>query len=63
MPPPVGVGIVAPFVFPAVRRGLKPAAKGLLKGALSFGESVHEGSAAAREYLSDLLAEVKAERE
>jgi hypothetical protein len=61
--PSLVVGLVAPFVFPAIRRGAKPAAKGLIKGALSLSESIKEGAAAAREQFGDLLAEVKAERE
>jgi hypothetical protein len=60
--PSLVVGLIAPFVFPAIRRGAKPAAKGILKGALSLTESVKEGAALAREQLSDLVAEVKVER-
>ena len=60
--PSILVGLVAPFVFPALRRGVKPAAKGLIKGALTLSESIKEGTAAAREQLTDLLSEVKAER-
>ena len=61
--PSLVVGLVAPYLFPVLRRSVKPAAKGIIKGALALGESVREGSAVAREQLSDLLAEVKAERE
>jgi hypothetical protein len=61
--PSLVIGLVAPFVFPAIRRGAKPAAKGLIKGALSLGESIKEGAAVAREQFGDLLAEVKAERD
>src|ERR1700682_6353607 len=61
--PSIMVGLAAPFVFPALRRAVKPAAKGLIKGTLSLSESIKDGAAGAREELSDLLAEVKAERE
>jgi hypothetical protein len=61
--PSILVGLAAPFVFPPMRRAVRPAAKGLIKGTLSLSESIKEGAAAAREQLSDLLAEVKAERE
>ena len=61
--PSLLVGLAAPFLFPAVRRAVRPAAKGLIKGALSLGESIKDGAIGAREHLGDLLAEVKAERE
>jgi hypothetical protein len=61
--PSLLVGLVAPFVFPAMRRAARPVVKGAIKGALSLSESVKEGAAGAREHFSDLLAEVRAERE
>jgi hypothetical protein len=61
--PSVVVGLLAPFLFPAMRRAARPVAKGVLKGALILGESIKEGAAGAREQITDLLAEVKAERE
>jgi hypothetical protein len=61
--PSLLVGLVAPFLFPAVRRAARPVVKGVIKGALSLGESMREGSAGAREQMSDLLAEVRAERD
>jgi hypothetical protein len=61
--PSIIVGLVAPFVFPAMRRAAKPVAKGILKGALTFSESMKEGATQAREQMADLLVEVKAERE
>jgi hypothetical protein len=61
--PSIIVGLAAPFVFPAMRRAFKPVTKGLIKGALSLGESMKEGAAEAREHISDLLVEVRAERE
>jgi hypothetical protein len=61
--PSLIVGLFAPFVFPAIRSAARPFAKGLIKGALTLTESAKEGAAAAQEQMSDLLAEVKAERE
>jgi hypothetical protein len=61
--PSILVGLIAPLIFPPLRRGLKPAAKGVMKTALALGESIKEGTANAREQFTDLLAEVKAERE
>src|ERR1700737_2376175 len=61
--PSILVGLAAPFLFPPVRRAVRPAAKGLIKGTLSLSESIKEGAAGVREQLSDILAEVKAERE
>jgi Protein of unknown function (DUF5132) len=61
--PSLVVGLVAPFVFPALRRAIKPVAKGLIKGALELGESMREAAAQGREEVSDLVAEVRAERE
>jgi hypothetical protein len=61
--PSLLVGLVAPALFPALRKAVRPAAKGLVKGALSLSESVKEGAVTAREQLTDLLAEVRAERE
>lgn len=61
--PSVVVGLVAPFVFPGLRRGMRPVAKGLIEGAWSLSESFKDAAAGAREEVSDLLAEVKARRE
>jgi hypothetical protein len=59
--PSLLVGLVAPYLFPAIRRGAKPAAKGVIRGAILLSESVKEGVTGAREQLSDLVAEVKAD--
>jgi hypothetical protein len=61
--PSLLVGLVAPALFPALRKAVRPAAKGFMKGALSLSESVKEGAVTAREQLTDLLTEVRAERE
>jgi hypothetical protein len=61
--PSILVGLAAPFVFPALRRAIKPAAKGLVQGVTSLVESVKDGASGAREQFSDFMAEAKAERE
>jgi Protein of unknown function (DUF5132) len=61
--PTLAVGLVAPFIFPSLRRAAKPVAKGLIKGALILSESAKEAAAVANEHLTDLMAEVRAERE
>jgi hypothetical protein len=59
--PSLVVGLVAPFIFPPVRRAFRPIAIGLIKGGLLFGESIKEASDDAREHVSDLYAEAKAQ--
>jgi hypothetical protein len=61
--PSIAVGLVAPFIFPKMRRALRPVAKGLIRGGLSVGESVMEAATATRAELSDLVAEAKADRD
>jgi Protein of unknown function (DUF5132) len=58
----VGVALAAPILLPAAATGARPLAKVLLKGALLVGDSVKEVVAEAGEQLSDLVAEVRAER-
>jgi hypothetical protein len=57
----VGVGLVAGMMIPAVGSVARPAAKGALKRYLSLSERIKEGTAEAREQLSDLLAEARSE--
>jgi hypothetical protein len=52
----VGTGVV-------IGRGVRPAAKGAIRGYLSMAERVRELSAEATESLQDLYAEAKAEHE
>jgi hypothetical protein len=59
--PSLVVGLVAPFIFPPVRRAFRPIAIGLIKGGLLFGESIKEASENTREHLSDLYAEAKSQ--
>lgn len=59
--PSLLVGLVAPFVFPALRRAMAPVAKGMIKGGVLFTESIKEAAKGAREHVSDAVAEVKAD--
>jgi Protein of unknown function (DUF5132) len=61
--PSIVVGLAAPFVFPGLRRSLRPVMEGVVKGGLALSESFKEAAADAREQMSDLLAKVRAERE
>jgi len=40
--PTVAVGLIAPFIFPSLRRATKPFAKGLVTRALILSESAKE---------------------
>ena len=59
----LGVALAAPIVLPAVAAVSRPLAKTLIKGYLTLSDMVKEFSAEAGEQISDLVAEVKAERE
>jgi hypothetical protein len=58
----LGVALAAPIVLPAVASISRPLAKTLIKGYLALTDMVKEFSAEAQEQVSDLVAEVKAER-
>jgi hypothetical protein len=58
----VGIGL-ALGVGVLVGRGLRPVAKGAIKGSMSLADRVKEYTAEARESLQDLYHEAKAERE
>jgi len=58
----VGVAVAAPGLLPAVSTAIRPVAKGLIKGGLYIADSLQEIIAEGGEQLSDLIAEVKAER-
>jgi hypothetical protein len=60
--PSLVIGLAAPVIFPPLRRAAKPLVKACVKSALSLSESVKEATANAKEQMTDLLAEVKAER-
>jgi hypothetical protein len=61
--PSLLVGLVAPFVFPPVRRAIGPVAKGLIKAGVLFAESLKEAATGVRERINDAVAEVKAEQD
>jgi hypothetical protein len=61
--PSLLVGLVAPFVFPTVRRAIGPVAKGLIKGGVLIAESLKEAATGVRERINDAVAEVKAEQD
>jgi hypothetical protein len=58
----VGVVIAIPVVLPLVGAALRPVAKAAIKGYLAFSDAASEYVAGVAEELSDLVAEVKAER-
>ncbi len=59
----LGVALAAPIVLPAVAAVSRPLAKTLIKGYLTLSDMAKEFAADAGEQISDLVAEVKAERE
>jgi hypothetical protein len=61
--PSLLVGLVAPFVFPILRRAIGPVARGVIKGGVLFTESLKDAAADARERINDAVAEVKAEQD
>jgi hypothetical protein len=61
--PSLAVGFVAPFIFPGMRRAVRPVAKGLIRAGLSLSESFMEAATATRVELGDLVAEAKADRD
>ena len=58
----LGVALAAPIVLPAVASVSRPLAKTLIRGYLALADTVKEFTAEAQEQVSDLVAEVKAER-
>ena len=58
----VGAALVAPTLLPAAGAVLRPVAKGLIKGGLYLVDATQELIAEGSEQLSDLVAEVQAER-
>jgi hypothetical protein len=58
----VGAALVAPVLLPVVGAVLRPVAKGLIKGGLYLVDAAQEIVAEGSEQLSDLVAEVQAER-
>ena len=58
----VGVALAAPVLLPVVGAVVRLVAKGLIKGGLYIADTLQEVVAEGAEQLSDLVAEVKAER-
>jgi len=58
----VGVALAVPALLPVVGAVVRPVAKGLIKGGLALVDTLQEVVAESGEQLSDLVAEVKAER-
>ena len=59
----LGVALAAPIVLPAVAAVSRPLAKTLIKGYLTLSDMAKELAAEAGEQISDLVAEVKSERQ
>ncbi|MFN3648589.1 MAG: DUF5132 domain-containing protein [Armatimonadota bacterium] len=57
----IGTVVLAPVVFPALARGLRPAAKGAIKGYLALQERARVWAAETGEQFQDLVAEAKSE--
>jgi hypothetical protein len=58
----VGVAVAAPVLLPVVGTVVRPVAKGVIRGALFVSDTLQELVAEGQEQLSDLVAEVQAER-
>jgi uncharacterized protein DUF5132 len=58
----VGLALAVPIILPAIGAVARPLAKELIKGYLMFADKVKEMAAEAGEQLSDVVAEVQAER-
>jgi hypothetical protein len=56
-----GAVFLAPILLPVVGRGLRPLAKGAIKGYLTVQDKVKEYAAVGTEQLSDLVAEARSE--
>lgn len=57
----VGVILLAPVLLPVLKSGLRPLAKGIVKGYLAIEDQVKEFGATTSEEWSDLVAEAKSE--
>jgi hypothetical protein len=58
----VGAAIVAPVVLPAIGAVARPLAKRAIRGCLAVSDYFKEFASEARESLTDLVAEEKADR-
>jgi hypothetical protein len=59
----LGVALAAPVLFPALASGIRPLAKGIIKGGVVVFDAAKEAFAEAEEQLSDLMAEARHEME
>src|SRR5437667_12889211 len=59
----IGIVLVAPIVVPALAAGMRPLAKAALQGGMMVYGTGAEMFAEAGEQLSDLVAEVRSERD
>ncbi len=59
----LGAVVLAPFVLPALARGLRPVAKGAVKGYLSLADRTRSALAECNEQIQDLVAEARSEHE
>lgn len=59
----VGIALAAPLVWPIIAAAGRPLAKSVIRGYLALADTVKESVAETGEKLSDLVAEVRAERE
>lgn len=57
----LGVGLLAPVMFPAVSRALRPTFNAALRAGVSAWERGRESLAEMGEYVEDMAAEVRAE--
>lgn len=58
----VGTAMAAYFVWPAVREAVRPATKGVVRGAMAAGDRFRYAMSGAREGLEDVIAEAQFER-
>lgn len=58
----LGAALAAPIILPAVASVSRPLAKTLIRGYLALADTIKEFAAEAQEQVSDLMAEVQAER-
>lgn len=54
--------VIAPMLVPAIKRGSRPMAKGLIKGGMLLYEKGREATAHAGEMIEDVMAEIHAEQ-
>jgi hypothetical protein len=57
-----GTAMAAYFIWPAVKEAIRPATKGVVRGAMAAGDRFRSAMAGAREGVEDLVAEAQFER-